>query len=784
MCTFTTDSDIVYRMKKHLLLLLITAFASIQAVAQSNAIRGFVYNKETGEPMIFTNVYLEGTNYGASTDVNGYYSIAKIKAGTYKLTVSAIGFEKFQESISITASEIINKKIYIDKGSIDLKTFEVSAEAKEAKTSVKMSVTKITTKDIKNLPAVGGEPDLAQYIQVLPGVVFTGDQGGQLYIRGGSPIQNKVLLDGMIVYSPFHSIGLFSVFDTDLIRNADVYTGGFPSMYGGRVSSIMDITSIDGNQKKITGKVGANPFGAKVFVHGPMKKLKEGSAGSSSFILSAKTSYLDQTSKSLYGYVSDDGLPFKYTDLYGKMSFNGGNGSKFNVFGFNFTDEVDYLGVSRLAWDNLGLGANFVLVPSESPVLIEGHLSYSKYGISLDEPDVNRTRTSGVTGFDFGFDFKNFQGNSEIKYGIEVNAFKTEFQFFNAFDANFDLTDNTTEISGYVDYKFANGLLVINPGFRAHYYASLSEMSLEPRLGLKYNLSETVRLKAAGGFYSQNLIAGNSDRDVVNLFYGYISSPENLPQTFIEESGNVRQNIGPLQKARHAVVGAEYDVSDRVNVNVEGYVKQFNQLANINRNKIYEDNANNQDVPDAFKKDYIIESGTSRGIDVVVKYTAPRFYLWAVYSLGKVDRWDGLMSYAPIFDRRHNVNLLSTYKLGKDRSWELSARWNFGTPLPFTQTEGFYEEQPFSDGANTDVTEENGNFSYRLAELNGGRLTPYHRLDVNVKKTLKFEKSSLEMNLGITNTYNRDNIFYVDRVTFQKVNQLPILPSFGATFIF
>lgn len=771
-------------MKKHIFLLASIVFTCITAFSQSNAIRGFAYDKETGDPLIFTNVFLEGTTIGGATDVNGYFSIAKFEPGTYTLIVQAIGFSKYSEEFTITADQIINKKIYVEKSGVELKTVEISSEKQEALTQVKTGVTKITPKEIKALPSVGGEPDLAQYIQVLPGVVFTGDQGGQLYIRGGSPIQNKVLLDGMIVYSPFHSIGLFSVFDNDLIRNADVYTGGFPAQYGGRISSVIDITTIDGNKKEHEGKFNATPFGAKVFLHGPMKKLKENGGSSSSFVLSAKTSYLDQTSKVLYNYVSPDGLPFKYTDLYGKLSFNGGNGSRVNLFGFNFTDEVNYLGISRLGWKNRGGGANFVLVPSESPVLIEGHFSISQYDITLDEPGVNRKRESGVNGFDLGFDFKNFQGNSEIKYGLEVNGYSTRFKFFNSFDANFDLTDNTTELSGYVDYKFANGLLVINPGLHVHYYASLSEASVEPRLGLKYNISETFRLKAAGGLYSQNLIAGNSDRDVVNLFYGYISSPENLPETFVQEDGRVRKDVGPLQKSTHGIFGFEYDLTNKLSFNVESYIKRFNQLANINRNKIYEDNAANQDIADAFKKDYIIETGTSRGIDFVMKYTTPKFYFWTVYSIGKVDRYDGLMTYAPVFDRRHNVNLLSTYKLGEDNSWEISARWNYGSPLPFTQTDGFYEEQTFNDGANTDVTQSNGDFSLRLARLNGGRLTPYHRMDVNVKKTIGFEKSELELNLGVTNIYNRDNIFFVDRVTFDRVNQLPILPSFGASYIF
>ena len=149
------------------------------------------------------------------------------------------------------------------------------------------------------IPTIGGEPDLAQYMQVIPGVVFTGDQGGQLYIRGGSPIQNKVLLDGMIIYSPFHSIGLFSVFDSDIIRNTDVFTGGFNAEYGGRISSIMDIKTIDGNKKEFGGKITANTFGTKLLAQGPILK-----SGNTSFVFSGKTSYLDKSSDIFYKYTN------------------------------------------------------------------------------------------------------------------------------------------------------------------------------------------------------------------------------------------------------------------------------------------------------------------------------------------------------------------------------------------------------------------------------------------------------------------------------------------------
>ncbi len=291
-------------------------------IAQEGMIRGFVYEKETGEPVIYTNVYLYKTSYGAATDVNGFFAISKIPTGNYTMMVTYLGFDTLRMEVIVKENEIITEKLFLEKGSYTLEQVQVTADREEARTETRTSVVKITPKQIKQLPSIGGQPDLAQYLQVLPGVVFTGDQGGQLYIRGGSPIQNKVILDGMIIYNPFHSIGLFSVFDTDILRNADVYTGGFGAEYGGRVSSVMDITTRDGNKTRFSGKVGASTFGANVMIEGPIKKQKE-NGGSSSFILSAKNSYLEQSSKIFYEYIDEDGLPFNYTDIYGKISLNG-----------------------------------------------------------------------------------------------------------------------------------------------------------------------------------------------------------------------------------------------------------------------------------------------------------------------------------------------------------------------------------------------------------------------------------------------------------------------------
>ncbi|MBK6371267.1 MAG: TonB-dependent receptor [Flavobacteriales bacterium] len=326
-------------------LVLLLAFLPLFVVAQTGTIRGFVYDTKTGEPIIFTNVILKGTTIGAATDVNGYYSINKVEPGRYTLEVTYLGYDTVQQSVSVARDQIIMEKLFLTKSAIQMREFEVRGDKQEAQTQVGMGVTKLTPRQIELVPTIGGEADLAQYLQVVPGVIFTGDQGGQLYIRGGSPIMNKTMLDGMVLYNPFHSIGLFSVFDNDIIRNADIYTAGFNAEFGGRVSSIMDITTRDGNKTRLSGKVAASTFTGKVMLEGPLKKQKEPGGGSSSFLLNMRHSYLDRSSKIFYENVKEDGLPFKFTDVFGKVSFNGENGSKVNLFGFNFSDGVRYQGV-------------------------------------------------------------------------------------------------------------------------------------------------------------------------------------------------------------------------------------------------------------------------------------------------------------------------------------------------------------------------------------------------------------------------------------------------------
>lgn len=781
--------------------LAICCFCSITlfSFSQDHNIRGFVYSSENGEPISYLKVKLFKSDSsifgGAMSNINGLFSIPNVPKGEYFLSIESIEFKAVSKAISVTKADGITELSFQMEKLEDVKDItgvSITANAQRKKTHVMISKLSLNKETIERIPSIGAENDIIAALSVTPGVITTGDQGGQMYVRGGTPIQNKILLDGMTIYSPFHSIGFFSVFETELIKQADIYTGGFDAKYGGRISSIMDITYRDGNRKKFGGKVSASPFMAKAMIEGPIgRKKKDGSPRMGSYILSAKHSLLDYTSKSLYRNVNNmpnmqgQGMPYTFTDIYGKMTLHGDAGTKFSLFGFHNRDSVNY-SIADLDWKSSGGGMNFLLVPSSSKTIIKGRLTGSHYITQFNEIG-SQPRTSEIGGFELAFDFSYFlQRESELTYGLNIGGYSTNYTTYNSAKRKIENSNFSTEIGAYVSYRFVSSRWVVQPSFRVQAYPSISTLSPEPRLGIKFNASENVRIKMSGGRYTQNLTSSSSDRDVVNLFNGILSSPTNVQSTFVNQYGKESNPKNGLQKAWHAVFGAEFDITKGLSLNVEGYYKFFSQLSNINQNKIYEDIPEFSNISDVLKKNYLIESGDSYGVDVLLKYSLSRFNLWAVYSLGKSTRWDGFQQYFPVFDRRHNVNLITSYYFGKKKNTEINVRWNFGSGLPYTPTAGYYQNEVFDQGINTDITTSNtSDVSVLLGEFNSMRLPNYHRLDLTVKHRFIFKNDmEIELIASVTNLYNRKNIFYVNRVTNDVIYQFPILPSFGLSWKF
>src|SRR5690554_5288161 len=467
---------------KKLLFLLLFVLSSGALLAQKNyTVRGFVYNSDNGEAESYVKVLLKpivinqsSEINGALTDLDGFFQFNSMPAGDYVLEIRSLEHEDITDTLKIGDKEITTLRYELQKSEAVKEIEEVSivGQDQSKRTNIDMSVNKLDQEGLERLPSFGAENDIMAAFSITPGVVTTGDQGGQLYVRGGTPIQNKILLDGMTIYNPFHSIGFFSVFETELIRSADIYTGGFDARFGGRISSIMDITYKDGDLQKHGGLVSVSPFMGKAVVEGPIYRNKDYPGSGASYIFSAKHSLLDYTSKSLYPHANDgDGMPFTFTDIYGKITIKNNEGTKFSIFGFSNNDKVNYTNIADLGWNSFGGGLNFRLVPTSSAMIIRGHLNASNYSIGFQEFKGGKERLSEIGGFDLGFDFTYFLKNqSEITYGINIGGFSTNFKTYNEVDREIKVDNFNTELSGYVNYRLVAGLWVINPGIRVQSY--------------------------------------------------------------------------------------------------------------------------------------------------------------------------------------------------------------------------------------------------------------------------------------------------------------------------
>lgn len=751
--------------------------ASLHVNGQKGTIRGFVFDKITGEAIILAHVYLENTTIGTVSGQDGYFSIGNVPAGKYQLISQSLGYKKNQQLADVKPGQVESINIYLEKSDVQLDAAIISGRAMERKSRVQLSQIRLTPSQISRIPTMGISADLAQYIQILPGVISSGDQGGQLYIRGGSPDQNLVLMDGIPLYNPFHSMGMFSVFDTDMINSVNISTGGYPAKYGGRISSVMDISLKDGNKNRLAGKIAIGLMNANLALEGPIRFSKK--VEPITFLLSGKYSYLDKTASYLNPGIEKDGLPFSFSDLISKLTYKGRSGSKISATAFHFSDRVQLSQDQLYQWSNYGLGIQAIILPLASTGLIRTEVSYAKYNLQFIEL-LENSRYSEVEDIKVGLEFMNQFGNHELRMGVKVLGVHTNYLNKNTFGYSLDETNNTTDLAMYFSVQLNYSKWLIQPGLRMNYYASHSYLVPEPRIGIKYLLNDEFRLKAGGGYYSQNLISGKSDRDVVNFFTGFLMDPL-----------GIANDTGPkklphrLQTSLQGILGVEWDPTNYLMVNIEGFYKYFPQLISLNSNKIFDGDLDHWDIPKVFYKDFITETGNAWGIESLIQYEKKRVFLWLSYSFSVSNRFDGLRFFNPHYDRRHNLNLVGSYVFGPNLNWKILTRWNFGSGFPFTPTNALYEKLRLSNTSSWDILTENGLIGINFGEYNSARLPCYHRLDLTLKYIHHFSKEhSLEAIISITNVYDRKNLFYFSREDYKRINQLPLLPSGGIIWRF
>ena len=563
------------------ILILVFSIGFTTATAQKATIKGSIFDKITAEPVIYATILLENTTKGVNSDIDGFFNLADIDPGNYTLVITYVGYDTLRVDFSLSPGEIVNQRFFLEESSgVVLSEISIKADRSIARNEVQVSTVTVSPREIQIIPSATGEADIAQYLPVLPGVITTGDQGGQLYIRGGSPVQNKMMLDGMVIFMPIHSLGFFSVFETEAIRNVEVITGGFNAEHGGRISAVVDINTRNGNKRRLGGVVSANPYMSKILLEGPIIPLKEENGNALTFLMTGKYSYIDKLGPEIYSFIDEgEAFPYEFRDFYGKLSFLGSNGSSFNIFGFNFNDNVNLSSLSRIGWKNTGFGGDLKIIPQNSNLIVNTKVNFTNFNIEFDEEAAD-PRVSGVNAFNFLFDFNYFGFKNQVNYGLDINGLNTDYRFRNNVGTTIQERQDNIELGVYLKYKQILGNLIIEPGFRIQYYASLNNMIAEPRIGIKYNVLDNLRLKFAGGRYSQNLISTRNENDIVNFFNGFLSGTGGLMRGVDGERTN-----NNLQTSWHAIFGIEYDVTDRIVVNVEPYLKYFDQLLSLNRFK-------------------------------------------------------------------------------------------------------------------------------------------------------------------------------------------------------
>lgn len=731
------------------------------ASAQTAVLRGFVTSESDGQPLPGVNVLLEsddGLQNGAATNSDGFYAFSRLDPGTYYLRASFIGFETYFDTLQVEAGITLhNIALSEDLSELDEVLVETERETAGA-AGITAGLQTVRPRDIEVVPMPDLSADIANYLTALPGVVSQGDRGGQLFIRGGEPTQNMVLLDGIPIYQPFHFIGFFSAFPSEIINTADVYAGGFGSRFGGALSSVIDIATRTGNKNRFSGAASVAPFVAAARIEGPLVP------GHVSVLGSVRESLIEQGASRIV----DARLPFSFADRFGKIHANLGSGTQLSITGLH-TEDSGRLGVDPLnteqddvpedevLMENLALGARFIFLPPDINMFAEVLISRSQVESSIG-PAGDALRSSKTTRTGANAHVTHYLGNLNVNWGLSVHTVELNTDLEGFFQNIEEKTEYVTETSIYFEpsYEARNGLR-IEPGLRLQSFPSKGRTYLEPRLRVVWNLG-IHRFSTAAGIYHQEIAGLNDRRDVGNVFTAWTSSPS-----------------GIVPEARHLIVGWRSSPFSWLDVSLEGFYKKLDDLV----------------VPEwtaypRFTTRLHPARGDVAGLDARVEITAGPVYSAVSYGVSKVEYLTRVPAlefafgesetrYSPPHDRQHQLSFIGGFSF---RDFELNVRWQFGSGLPFSESMGFDRFIMLDSLVN--VTTEPGSERVLYSRPYTGRLPTYHRLDVTMEYGIDLTRAvRLTAQAGAINAYDRLNFFYLDLFTLRRVDQLPLIPTFG-----
>jgi hypothetical protein len=761
----------LYRHRMRYLLLLV--LAALPAAAQDATLRGFVRDAADGSVLQGVNVRLEpeagGAPVGAATDRDGYFIVTRVEPGAYTLRVSYIGYAELRERVVFEPGDYVTREFEIALEAGELDDVLVEAEGEGAASMGAAGLTTVRGADLERIPTPGLSADLVGYLQSMPGVVSTGDRGGQLFVRGGTPSQNLVLIDGIPIFQPFHVIGFYSAFPAEILQSTDIYAGGFGARYGGRISSVIDVKTRQGNNRSFEGAVSAGPFLTAANVEGPLVR------GRASFLVSARESVIEPVAPELLGRE----LPYHFWDRFAKVDARLGPSTSASVTLMRTYDRGNLSDLAAedpntvagttddiVKWENEAYGARLVHLPEGLPIIGAVTLSYTtlsnEFG-NADDPE----RRSSVRSINADVGLTYVLGDQEIEFGGGVRNVLIDYDLGTTFSGR-DATDKEflTEGSVFVDAGVAlSDWFVVQPGIRGS--AFRGKLAAEPRVRafVRPGGQDAVQqLTLAWGLYRQDLEGIADRRDAGDVFTAWVAT-----------------DLGDeVPRAMHAIAGYQVRPSRHLEFEVEGYYKWLDNLL------IPEWSA----VPE-FSTELQQAEGRAWGVDTRVEAQGGPFFGYVSYAYSQVEYtsfqetlqlWYGTdeLAFSPPHDRRHQINIVGEAEAA---GFDLSVRWQFGSGLPFSRSAGFDSFVLLDSLVN--IGGEPGTPRVIYGEPYDSRLPTYHRLDVSAARSFPLApRTRATLQAGLINAYDRRNLFFLDLFTLRRINQLPLIPSFGLKLAF
>lgn len=781
-------------------------------------IRGHVKDAKSGEALPFANVLIKGTNRGTTTNTDGYFVLINVPAGICTLTVKYIGYVTERLHVKNTAEGLPVLKIEMKPKVLEVEGVTVTAQAEMLEVSSKqISQVTVSPRQLSSLPSIG-EVDVFRTMQLLPGISGASEGESGLYVRGGTPDQNLVLFDGITIYHVDHFFGFFSAFNADAVKDIQIYKGGFPAKYGGRLSSVVNLTGKTGHQERIRFGYGANLLSAHAAFEAPLKNW-------GSFLIAGRRSYTDFIQSplydSIYGLVTgeEDGgavggqvrgggrmgnmqqtefkPSFYFYDLNSKLTLRPSSKDILTLSFYSGKDDLDksqdysemglrFGGTDTDAtltttdftrWGNLGFSGKWShqwkrfhvdALAAYSHYFSEYDQSSNMEGITPVQNDSSRSRMSfGMaskedndvydTSYKIDMDWQIAESH-RLDFGLQSSSFHNKFTSFR--NDTIQILGRETESlmnAAYIQDEWKIKSSEITLGLRGSHYDKTKKIYYEPRASFRVPVMKNLDFKGAWGQYYQFVNQITSEDVTQGARDFWLLADEDFKPGYSE----------------HRIVGLNYENTGYV-FSVEAYQKDLDNIIEFSRRYVSAGLSprQRQSMP---VDNFFVGSGEAIGLEFLIQKKRGDLTGWLGYTLGKVDYTfpainDGI-TFSANHDRRHEVNLVAKYQIGV---WSLAATWVFASGSPYTAPESQYFV-PLLDG----TTE-----SYiHVSEKNANRLPDYHRLDISGSRKWSTETWETEVGISVFNLYNRKNVWYEEYnletvpITITDVTLLGITPT-------